>query len=102
MLHPGHKPKVFQPPIKKGVTTGMRLIQPVKKDEDLNLDLTIQADINEELQADEEGKTNLFQIDPFIENQDLNYLDGVLSTPNINLEQNSRQPIRSRMIGEIR
>ena len=46
--------------LKKGVTTGMRLVQPMKKNNDISLDMTIQVDANEELRDEfEEGKTNL-------------------------------------------
>ena len=40
--------------MKKGVTSGMKLYQPVKKTDDFNLDLTMQIDGNEDLRAAQE------------------------------------------------
>ena len=37
---------------KKGVTSGMKLVQPSKKTDDMNLDLTIMIDANEELRVE--------------------------------------------------
>ena len=34
--------------VKKGVTSGMKLFQPTKKNDEMNLDLTMQVDANEE------------------------------------------------------
>ena len=44
----------------------MKLIQPLKKNDKANLDLTIQLDeANEEVQVDEEGKANIVLEDNF-------------------------------------
>lgn len=38
---------------KKGVTSGMKLVKPEKKTDDVNLDLTILVDANEEVRVTE-------------------------------------------------
>ena len=67
------------------------------------MDLTIQIDANEELRVEEEeGKANLMvsDLDPMMDNSDLPFLDGILSSPHIDMEK--RQSIQFSMIGEIK
>ena len=87
--------------IKKGVTTGMKLYQPSKKNDDINLDLTMQVDANEEM-AREERKMRPDFDDPddeLLASSDAPFHDGIVSSPNTNIER--REPLQSRMIGEI-
>ena len=81
----------------------MKLIQPIKKNDRANLDLTIQLDeANEEVQVDEEGKANIVLEDNFESlntSSDFNLHDTLHEPKNPNFQ--ARYSLQSRMIGEI-
>lgn len=95
---------------KKGVTSGMKLVQPMKKTDDINLDLTILIDASEDMRVGAENshrienhqsrRTAVFghasntiegrEVNPsavFVDIDDLRREDGVLSPPNLGMDE---------------